>query len=278
LTNLRHVAVDSNGGAVLGLIQVDADEMLSAMLEAVGATQQLALLGGQVARVLAQRGRITPVDQHYPHLPSDLWPLYRDALTTVINEGIVGPGFNSENAWWPWFSLTRYGQECLAENALLPHDPARFIDQLQSQMPVDDVEQRFVAQAIEAQRLNLPDASAVMLGSAAEHLILLLGQKIVQSDPSDSKTAKLIRTGPAKALLDQVKKRLDAGSGGKQLPRQLEERRDTVFAGIADVIRVARNDSGNPTIGSQMDRMYCFVLLRMYREYRAWIAETLQHI
>jgi hypothetical protein len=89
----------------LGLIPVDADEMLSAMLEAVGATQQLAGLAGQVARVLAQRGRIAPVDQYYPHLPSDLWMLYRDALTTVINEGIIGPGFNSENTWWPWFSL-----------------------------------------------------------------------------------------------------------------------------------------------------------------------------
>jgi hypothetical protein len=141
------------------------------------------------------------------------------------------------------------------------------------------VERRFLTQALEAYRRNLPDASAIMLGCASEHLVLVLARALVAADPTaETKTQQLIDKGTAKQLLDHVSKRLDPRAGGRSLPWQLEEMRATHFNGVAQIVRVARNDAGHPARQQPVDRDHCLVLLRLFPQYRAWVTQVLTHL
>ena len=50
----------------------------------------------------------------------------------------------------------------------------------------NEIERRYLSQASAAFRADLPDAAAVMLGAASEHLLLQLGAAIENADPIDN--------------------------------------------------------------------------------------------
>jgi hypothetical protein len=84
---------------------------------------------------------------------------------------------DSSNDQWPWLSVTELGEEYLRHRGPDVYDPDGYVDQLSTRYPADDVESR-----VSAFHADLPDAAAVMLGAAAEHLILVLSQAIADAD------------------------------------------------------------------------------------------------
>ncbi len=79
--------------------------------------------------------------------------------------------------------------------------------------------------------------------------------------------------GPALALL----RHLNGEMQQRGLPRRLEEQRPTTFEGIANLIRVARNDAGHPEL-RVVSRDECFIALRLFQHYRDWIVAVTAHI
>ncbi len=79
--------------------------------------------------------------------------------------------------------------------------------------------------------------------------------------------------GPALTLLRYLSTELQQ----KGLPRRLEEQRTTTFEGIANLIRIARNDAGHPELRI-VSRDECFVDLRLFQHYREWVVAVMTHI
>jgi len=264
------------------MVGVGVEEMRSCLLEALRRmpNTQEPLLRSLVAEVAIERSLIARTHEvGYQTLDEDSWRVFRDVLWALIAEGVLAIGANVSNPSWPFLSVTGYGSECLAKDRIVPHDPAGYIRDLERIRPLDDVERRFVSQALEAFLRNLPDASAVMLGCASEHLVQVLAQALVASNPTgEVKTQNLLSHGKAKTLLDHVNSRLGALARAKKLPWQLEEMRETYYNAIAQLIRVSRNDAGHPARQRPVDRDTCFVLLQLFRTYRTWVTEVMQNL
>jgi hypothetical protein len=194
---------------------------------------------------------------------------FREAVWSLIIEGVLVIGMDDSNNQWPFLSLSEYGEEVVAAGRILPHDTEGYLQGLAEVQPLDEVEERYLPQALEALRRNLPDAAALMLGAASEHLLIRLGQAIEANDQANAPAVRGKLEGPALGLLaflqDYLTKRRHS------LPRDLRETMDTTFGGIASFIRVTRNDAGHPAIGQPVDRDQAFVALRLFPMYRSWV-------
>ncbi len=255
---------------------LNVEEMRSCMLEALRReprTQELYLMA-RVAEVAVQRGYLPDSGSRYGHqLPRELWRRFRDVLWGLIGEGVVAFGTDSSNAAWPWLSVTEYGEACLAAGEIVPHDPDGYLNALEAVRPLDDVEKRFIPQALHAYLRNLPDASAVMLGCASEHLLQVLADAVVTAEPQRKQKIDHARQKASHLIND-----LNGWLAQRQIPDELEEERVHTFEGLAQMIRITRNDAGHPRGGRPVARDRVYALLQLFLGYRAWMACVITHL
>jgi hypothetical protein len=246
------------------------EEMRSCILEALRRepkTQEVNLMV-RVARVASERGLLAgdPYSSADPQLPRRLWRRFRDVLWALIVEGIVAVGMDSANTAWPYLSVTEYGEACLKAGEVIPNDSDGYLRALAKVRPLDDVEQRFIPQALQAYLRNLPDASAVMLGCASEHLLQELADVMVALEPQRASKVEQERQKVPRLI-----KYLNGWLAERHLEPDLEEDRVHTFEGLAQLIRATRNEAGHPRGGRPVDRDRCYVLLRLFLEYRNWV-------
>ena len=196
-----------------------------------------------------------------------------ETVHALIQEGVLVPGLNEDNDHWPFLSLTEYGEDVVRAGRIVPHDTEGYLRAMAQVRPLDPVEERYMPQALEAFRRNLADASAAMLGSASEHLLIQLGEAVESKDPANATAVKAKLDGPALGLLTY----LQAYFIGRRnsLPRPLRETLDTTFAGIASLIRITRNDAGHPALGGPVSRDQAFVNLQLFPAYRTWVLSVI---
>jgi len=204
-------------------------------------------------------------------LNSDDWRGLREITWQLVAEGVLVVGMDNSNESWPFLSLTEYGERYVKDQRATPLDQATFLAQVQKTGALDDVEQTYVKESLEAFRRNLPNAAAVMIGAASEHVLILLLNTIATADPAESANATKALDRPALTMLrfaeGYLRKRQD------KLPRRLKETLDTTFMGIGNLIRLTRNDAGHPALPT-VDRERCFIALQLYPDYRGWIFEV----
>jgi hypothetical protein len=245
--------------------------MRSALLESLRhqAPDQYITFQHQVARVLDRRGLPVEPGPHgqEPTLRRVDERRFRETVWQLINQGVLVQGLNASNAQWPFLSLTEWGEEYVQEPGPDVYDPDGYLAAMDGDAPLDAIERRYLEQASAAFRAELHDAAAVMLGAAAEHLLLQLGKGITKADPAATKVKKAI-DGPALLLLREVQRYVEPKR--QSLSRDLRESFETTFLGVANLIRTSRNDGGHPAL-PQVARDDAFVLLRLFPIYRRWV-------
>ena len=110
-------------------------------------------------------------------------------------------------------------------------------------------------------------ASVVMVGVAAENMLLRLGSSVHSALDSPQKKTKFeiaTKDKRAKKLHDEILSRLRSPS--TQLPAELESMLTQHVDGIYDLIRRTRNDVGHPT-GRRIDRSETHALLLLFPTY-----------
>lgn len=193
-----------------------------------------------------------------------------EMIWALITEGVMTIGFQN-NESWPFVSLTEYGEEHIKGGHATPYDVADFISRLEAAGALDDVEKRYITQSLQAYVHNLPDASAVMLGAASEHLLIELVKEISAKDATAKAAGDKVLDGPALGMLRFARDYFVPKA--KNLPRELRENLETTFLSIAALIRATRNDAGHPEL-SNVSREQCFVNLQLFPGYRAWILDA----
>jgi hypothetical protein len=260
-------------------MSLSPEEMRSCVLEALKRPpEQYLTLQIATAGVAGQRGH--PVQQQPYGRPAMMLPedqrRFREAVWALIIEGVLVIGQDDSNNQWPFLSLSEYGEEVVKAGRIVPHDTERYLQALEQMEPLDDVEKRYLPQALEALRRNLPDAAALMVGAASEHLLLRLGKAIEAKDMANAAAVRRKLDGSALSLLaflqDYLTKRR------KSLPRDLDEILDTTFGGIASIIRVTRNDAGHPAIERPVNRDQAFVTLQLFPTYRSWVLSVIKRL
>lgn len=173
-----------------------------------------------------------------------------EALLTQWNElfrtGLLAWGMNLSNPDPPFFHLTQRGRQALANVTRDPSNPAGYLRHLAGLATISPVTNSYLVEGLECYVAGLFKASAVMVGAAAESVILEL------RDSAVTRLTALKRTVPKGLNSWQIKTVTDALTNvfsgiDAKTHRELRERYEAYWTAFPHQIRTARNDAGHPT-------------------------------
>jgi hypothetical protein len=179
-------------------------------------------------------------------------PAFLDQWHELLRTGIAAPGHNFANPSYPWFHLTARGWRTAENLSRDPANPVGYLSYLQGQAGLNPTAHSYVAEALECFSSGQFRAAAVMIGCAAESLVLELRDKMVTQHQS------LKRQGP-KDLGDwRIKRVLEAVAGvltsqKQNLPNDLREGFEAYWLAFAQQIRATRNEAGHPSSITAID-------------------------
>ena len=162
---------------------------------------------------------------------------------------------DSNNTGIPHFLLTERGRKLLERGEVSPHDPQRYYDAIKRGWGTpDSVVMVYLDEAVGAWAAGVYRASAVMLGCAAERLIILLAETVSQanippwSDRLKKKLAQSEKSPTAiSQLFEDVRAALLSLAGEQKLPGKHSDSIDRKLTPIFELARGLRNSAGHPT-------------------------------
>jgi hypothetical protein len=179
---------------------------------------------------------------------------YQQALLTLYYDlfrtGHLAWGVNLSNTDPPHCHVTARGREMLKHLSRDPANPAGYLAHLDQQVKLDPVALSYLTEALNTYNSGCHKASAVMVGAAAESLVLGLRDVLVQRLDVAGVTlpAKLkgrLEDWRAKTVHDAVSEALDGHC--PKLPRELREPFESYWPALAREIRASRNEAGQPS-------------------------------
>lgn len=173
----------------------------------------------------------------------------QQAVLTVWNDlfrsGLLGEGYDLSNPSMPFCHLSSRGREALKHISRDPANPDGYLAYLASKTSLDDVSRSYLVEAVHTFNSTSFKSAAVMVGAAAESLILRLRDKLV-SKLSSAGTS--LPTGLNDWRIKTVRDALTTYCDGQKgtMPRSLRETYDAYWSAFAEQIRRVRNDAGHP--------------------------------
>jgi hypothetical protein len=167
-------------------------------------------------------------------------------LHDLFRTGYLAWGGDITNPNPPFFHVTESGRRLLSRLTRDPGNPDGYKAHFYSGATINAVARSYIEESIQCYVAGLYKAAAVMVGAAAESLILELRDSLI------SKLNSLSRKLP-KDLDDwRVKRTLDAmhaflSTNKSSLPSELREEFEAYWAAFAQQIRTVRNDVGHPS-------------------------------
>ena len=196
--------------------------------------------------------------------------LIHEVVWSFIIQGLLVPGLDDSNQGWPFLRLTAYGQRCMEERQILPHDPDGYLRDFQRSVPsADPVIQEYLTEALQCFLRDLHRACAVMLGAASEKAILLLIESYAESITDPNKKTQVNRQIEKASSIFRKYEVFEKGFANikAKLPRQLTDNADSLLHGVFDLIRNSRNDAGHPASGVLVSRDSNYSHLRLFIPY-----------
>lgn len=191
-----------------------------------------------------------------------LWALLADGLLFIDWRGQSAP----EN--WHWVISAR-GREALRDEEYVPHDPDGFLAELSARNDgLDDLVLFYAREALNAFNAQCYLASSVMAGVASERALLLLMEAFAATlEGTEQQKFEEALDHARRSIyfkFDEFRRRLEPRRAN--LPEGLRDSLALHLDAVADLLRVARNESGHPS-GKNVDSGTAYVNLRMFGRY-----------
>jgi hypothetical protein len=164
----------------------------------------------------------------------------------LFRTGLFAWGSDLLNPDPPRFHVTDRGQQALAHMARDPANPAAYLRHLQSIAKLPDVAASYLQEGLDCYVDGRFKASAVMVGCAAESIILSLRDStVLRLHALGKPVAKQIEDWRIKVISESL---YDFFHGhAKSFSRELKEPFDAYWSAFAQQIRAVRNDVGHPS-------------------------------
>ncbi len=163
----------------------------------------------------------------------------------LFRTGLLAWGFNLSNPDSPFFHLTERGRQALQNATRDPSNPAGYLRHLASIATLEPVAVSYLTEGLECYVAGLFKAAAVMVGGAAESVILDLRNITVQKLISLKKPVpKGMEDWRIKTVSDTLHAFFEDQSA--KFTRELREPFETYWSAFAQQIRATRNDAGHP--------------------------------
>ncbi len=207
----------------------------------------LAGVGKGRGSALNSKGLLQAVEER---LRKEGGPWDMDVLMTIwgdmFRQGVLGWGFDTTNCDPPWLHLTDRGRTALASLSRDPANPDGYMAHLVTTAKLNPISASYIKEAVETYNAVCYKATAVMVGGAAESLVLELRDEVV------ARLTKLGRPVPAdlgKWMVLSVIKAIQAeiDKHKSTMPKDLREEYEGNWPAMTQEIRAVRNDAGHPT-------------------------------
>jgi hypothetical protein len=207
---------------------------------------------------------------------------FEQALLTQFHDlfrtGYAAWGFNISNPDPPFFHLTAQGRSTLANFSGDPGNPDGYLKRVASMGALNPVAESYLKEAVSCYVGALHKAGAVMVGAAAESLILEMSETastkmkaIGQNPPKDLDDWRIAR------VLAGLKVAIDQNRG--QMPKKLKEIYEANWSAFTQQIRSVRNDAGHPVSIEPVtpDTVHASLLIfpelvKLAKELQQWIS------
>ncbi len=224
---------------------MDENQIRSVLLQVVSelAHSGSTLQQGQVLQRSAQRlgihiGRIE--DQQA------LLTMWHD----LFRNGHLAWGYNIDNPNPPFYHLTETGQNTLRNLSRDPSNPDGYMQYLINQGSIDSIAESYIREALRTYNNNCYKATAVMIGVAAESIVLELRDVLVNRMNSIGKQpSRDLKGDLIKKVLDAIEKELQPYTTRgvpAPMPASLAESYSSYWSAFTSQIRTIRNDAGHP--------------------------------
>lgn len=196
-----------------------------------------------------------------PSLRTRFIELANEVMWQLIIQGVISPGRDSYSIGPPFFHITSYGREVLQSEHVPPHDPTGYMKRLRelSRTAVTDVAIAYVEEALRCFMGGCPIAATLLLGVAAESVVLGLLDALEAAGRRPRRSARTIK--PKHEWLVSQYKEDKAG-----LPESL----GFTLTLLYDMIRRQRNELGHPQEAPpNVSREEAYVYFRLFLEFVA---------
>ena len=251
---------------------MDGEQLRRTLLEVVrefGSRRDSYLQSASVLEESAKRLGIRGVDQE-------------QALLTFFGDlfriGYLAWGYNLINSAPPFCHITDRGRAALAALSRDPSNPDGYLANLHSNGTLNPVAESYIREALATYGAACFKATAVMVGAAAESVILELRDALV------TRLDALKKPRPPDLDDWRIKRNLDAleillTAQKISMPRPLFEAFESYWPAFTQQVRVARNAAGHPTSIAPVEEatvqasLLIFPeLVRLSTELGAWIS------
>lgn len=220
---------------------ITGQEMRRVLLEVVDEYSQSGpgyFQSGSILREVAQRLGI----RHNLENEQALLTLFYD----LFRSGHLAWGYNLSNIEPPFCHLTEQGRQTLEHLSRDPANPDGYLAHLSKECSLNPIAKAYLEEGLRTYNSNCFKATAVMVGAAAESIVLELRDALVQRMTSLGKNpSRNLRDWRIKRVLDSLKKELELQKGN--IPYKLAEAFEAYWPAFTQQIRTVRNDAGHPT-------------------------------
>jgi hypothetical protein len=173
----------------------------------------------------------------------------QQALLTVwsdlFRQGILAWGYDLSNIEPPFMHLTAVGRRTLSQLSRDPYNPDGYLAAVRPHLTSEPVAFSYIQEAVQAFQAGCYKSAAVMVGSAAESLVLSVRDTLVtRLNTLGTAVPAQVNDWRVKTVRDAVEREID--NRRTQLDRKLYERFSGFWMSISDQMRLVRNDAGHP--------------------------------
>jgi hypothetical protein len=163
----------------------------------------------------------------------------------LFRTGLLAPSLNLRNPDPPFFHLTDTGRRALENATRDPSNPAGYLRHLALIAPLNNVAMSHLTEGLDCYVGGLFKAAAVMVGGAAESVILDLRDSTAQKLKTLNKPIpRPLEDWRIKTVTDGLRDFLDEQKA--HFSRDLRDEFEAYWSAFALQIRAARNDAGHP--------------------------------
>lgn len=207
---------------------------------------------------------------------------YEQALLTywydLFRTGHLSWGYNLSNPEAPFCHLTDQGRRTLENLSRDPANPDGYLAHIYKLGALNSIAESYIKEALKTYNSDCFKAAAVMVGVAAESLILELRDEFINKMNSFEKSPlKDLEDWRIKRVLDAFKAELD--NHKSDMPKQLFEATESYWPAFTYQVRTTRNEAGHPnnieTVTSEAVHASLLIfpeLVKLAGELKSWIS------
>lgn len=172
------------------------------------------------------------------------------ALLTIWHDlfrtGYLAWGIDFSNPNPPHCHVTEQGRGVLRNLTRDPANPDGYLNHLSQNAKVNPIAQSYLDEALRTYNSDCYKAAAVMVGTAAESMVLELKDALIERmELNQNKSIKELTDWRVKKVIDAIYQELTTHKS--QMPRSLAETFEQYWPAFTGQIRNLRNDAGHPT-------------------------------